>query len=105
MSIGLGSKYDGEGLIKHSARPKLNLVICLDNSGSMGERFSDANSPPKMTVAINSLLVLLNKLRPDDMFGLVTFNTVKSTKVKLLMNRHQLSFIHYNYGKTLTLLN
>ena len=41
MSLFINSKYDGEGIVK---RPPLNLVICLDISGSMGSPFRSRSS-------------------------------------------------------------
>ena len=72
LGIGLNSKYDGEG-IKELKRCPLNLVIALDISGSMFSPMEKRSS--KLEVAIESLLILLSHLRPEDSLGLVVYNT------------------------------
>ncbi len=81
LSVGLDSN------IKKSdfERKKLNLVIVLDISGSMGSAFNryyydqPQNPNPKKTknkieVANQSVAALLDHLNPDDRFGMVLFN-------------------------------
>jgi len=70
-------------------RKKLNLVIVLDNSGSMGEYFDkyyydasgnrvEMDDPDiyltKMKIAENSIVALLDHLEEGDRFGMVTFS-------------------------------
>jgi len=70
-------------------RKKLNLVIVLDNSGSMGEYFDkyyydasgnrvEMDDPDiyltKMKIAENSIVALLDHLQEGDRFGMVTFS-------------------------------
>ena len=81
MSVGLNSN------IKESdfARKKLNLVIVLDNSGSMGSSFNsyyydgdydyEKEYKTKMEIANNSVNILLDQLNQDDRFGMVVFNS------------------------------
>ena len=81
MSVGLNSN------IKQSdfKRPKLNLVVVLDNSGSMSSSFDsyyyDGNTSlfetykTKMQIANNSINILLDHLNQDDRFGMVIFNS------------------------------
>ena len=88
MTVGLNSN------IKESdfQRKKLNLIIVLDNSGSMSspfysyyyDRFSNYNKSTtkseddeksKMEIANESLNILIDKLKSDDRFGIVLFNS------------------------------
>ena len=81
MTVGLNSKYDGSG-IKEFKRPPLNLVVCIDVSGSMGNTFHyKIDRRSKMEVAIESLKILVNQLRPEDSFSLISF----STEAKMLI--------------------
>lgn len=85
LSVGLNS-----GMTDFK-RKKLNLVVVLDFSGSMGSPFDeyyydrfgnqpepDANefekSKSKMEIADESVVALLNHLNPDDRFGMVLFS-------------------------------
>ena len=88
MTVGLNSN------IKESdfQRKKLNLIIVLDNSGSMSspfysyyyDRFSNYNKSTtkseddeksKMEIANESLNILIDKLKSDDRLGIVLFNS------------------------------
>ena len=82
MSVGLNSN------IKESdfKRKKLNLVVVLDNSGSMSSGFDSyyydnnifdrlESNKSKMEIANNSVNILLDQLNPDDRFGMVIFNS------------------------------
>lgn len=85
LSVGLNS-----GLQKTDfTRKKLNLVIVLDISGSMGSLFNtyyyddpqknatgSAETKTKMQVADESVVALLSHLMPDDRFGMVLFDEV-----------------------------
>lgn len=71
-------------------RKKLNLVIVLDTSGSMGSPFNsyyydqfgnrqiieetEDSGKSKMEIAAKSVVLLLNHLEDDDKFGMVLFN-------------------------------
>jgi Ca-activated chloride channel family protein len=86
MTVGLNSN------IKESdfQRKKLNLVVVLDISGSMGSPFDqyyydrfgnkqdisdkESKSKTKMEIAKKSLVGLLGKLKPQDRFGMVVFD-------------------------------
>lgn len=70
------SKYDGDGIKKHK-RPPSNIVIGLDVSGSMSGGFPGEISS-KIEIAKASLLLLLDRLGPDDSFGLFTFESSPS---------------------------
>lgn len=72
MSIHFNSCFDGKGISTHRAR--LHLVITLDISGSMSERFEGEPGKTKIQIAQQSLLSLLKQLRPDDALGIVLFN-------------------------------
>jgi Ca-activated chloride channel family protein len=84
LSVGLNSG------IADFSRKKLNLVIVLDYSGSMGSPFSDyyydqfgskvevgedeGSSRTKMEIADETVVDLLGHLENDDRFGLVVFS-------------------------------
>lgn len=83
LSVGLNSG------ITDFQRKKLNLVVVLDYSGSMGSPFdkyyydrfgnkvnlkSDESGKTKMEIADQSVVALLNHLKEDDRFGLVIFS-------------------------------
>ncbi|MFW5991427.1 MAG: vWA domain-containing protein [Candidatus Nanoarchaeia archaeon] len=76
LSVGLNSG------IKDFERKKLNLVIVLDISGSMGSSFKnyyydgekqESSDESKMTIATGAVADLLGHLKPDDRFGMVLF--------------------------------
>jgi Ca-activated chloride channel family protein len=84
LSVGLNSG------ITDFSRKKLNLVVVLDYSGSMGSPFSDyyydqfgnkvevggdeGSSRTKMEIADETVVDLLDHLEDDDRFGLVLFS-------------------------------
>jgi Ca-activated chloride channel homolog len=83
LSVGLNSG------IKDFKRKKLNLVVVLDYSGSMGSPFDQYYydrfgnkveleekelGKTKMQIADESVVALLGHLKPEDRFGLVTFS-------------------------------
>ena len=82
MTVGLNSN------IKESdfARKKLNLVVVMDISGSMSSTFnsyyydgkdkqkSQEEYKTKMTIANESLNLLLDELKPEDRVGIVLFD-------------------------------
>lgn len=82
MAVGLNSN------IKESdfKRKKLNLVVALDISGSMGSPFNsyyydggeknlEDERKTKMQIANESLNILIDQLNDDDRFGLVLFES------------------------------
>ena len=85
LSVGLNSG------IKDFQRKKLNLMVVLDFSGSMGSPFDQyyydrfgnmvevdpsgrESSKTKMEIADESVVALLDHLHPDDRFGMVIFS-------------------------------
>jgi len=85
LSLGLNSG------IKDFQRKKLNLMVVLDYSGSMGSPFDQyyydrfgnmvevdpsgqESSKTKMEIADESVVALLDHLNPDDRFGMVIFS-------------------------------
>jgi Ca-activated chloride channel family protein len=85
LSVGLNSG------ITDFQRKKLNLVVVLDFSGSMGSPFDEyyydrfgnkveqkgdesSRSKTKMQIADESVVALLSHLKPEDRFGLVIFS-------------------------------
>lgn len=93
LSVNFNSCLDGVGIRTHRAR--LHLVITLDISGSMSDRFEGEPGKTKLQVAQQSLITLLNQLSPDDALGIVLFNhaaTVLHPIEKLsTMNRDKLT--------------
>ena len=88
LSVGLNSNIRQEDF----SRRKLNLVFVIDISGSMGSPFNEYYYDPntgerddtndfktKMESASESLVAMLDHLRPEDSFGLVTFNDRSNT--------------------------
>ncbi|CAF3411818.1 unnamed protein product [Rotaria sp. Silwood1] len=72
LSVNFNSCLDGSGIRTHRAR--LHLVITLDISGSMSDKFEGEPGKTKLQIAQQSLLTLLKQLSPDDAFGIVLFN-------------------------------
>ncbi|MCR5187051.1 MAG: VWA domain-containing protein [Clostridia bacterium] len=92
MTVGLNSNIKESDFV----RPKLNLVVVLDISGSMSSSFNsyyyDGNYmdgyveeryKSKMDVAKESVNILVDHLDIDDRFGLVTFESKGSINRKL----------------------
>ena len=87
ITVGLNSNIKESDFV----RKKLNLVVALDISGSMGSGFNsyyyddplkyENEYKSKMRVANESLNVLLDQLKDDDRFGLVLFEST-ATKMK-----------------------
>jgi Mg-chelatase subunit ChlD len=73
LSINLNSCFDGPGIRSNNVR--LQLVITLDVSGSMSDRFEGEPGKTKVQIAQQSLLTLLKQLSPDDALGIVLFNS------------------------------
>ncbi|WP_439027907.1 vWA domain-containing protein [Haloarchaeobius sp. DT45] len=85
LSVGLNSGLDASDF----DRKRLNLVVVLDISGSMGSPFSqyyydqygnkqeveDAGDRPKIEVAKDALASLTKQLRPGDRFGVVLYSS------------------------------
>jgi hypothetical protein len=71
--VAFNSKYNGQGIVQHG-RPKLNLVIALDVSGSMSSPFQGENNKSKLDVAKESIITLLCQLQQDDSLGLMIFD-------------------------------
>jgi len=84
MTVGLNSNIKDSDF----QRKKLNLVVVLDISGSMGSPFDqyyydrfgnkqdikDSESKTKIDIAKKSLVGLLGHLKQDDRFGMVVFD-------------------------------
>lgn len=54
---------------KKMPKPSLDLLICIDNSASMG-------LDEKLSTAKVSLIKILEKLKPEDRVSIITFNTI-----------------------------
>ncbi|WP_323674292.1 VWA domain-containing protein [Halorubellus sp. PRR65] len=85
LSVGLNSGLDADSF----DRKRLNLVLVLDISGSMGSSFDEyyydqygnkqtveaSGSESKMAVAKDALASVTEKLRPGDRLGVVLYNS------------------------------
>jgi Ca-activated chloride channel family protein len=81
LSVGLNSNLSEAEF----ERKRLNLVVVLDISGSMGSRFDEyyydepstgpVSNKPKMTIANESVVAMLDHLREGDRFGMVLFES------------------------------
>jgi Ca-activated chloride channel family protein len=83
IAVGCNSKDDGKNV-----RNKLNLIVVLDISGSMGSRFSthyassessettSDKSKTKMQVAVDVLLELVGIMNPEERLGIILFDDV-----------------------------
>ena len=81
MTVGLNSNIKQDEF----KRKPLNLIIVVDNSGSMSYGFGTNNNNNKsnMKVANNSCVNLLKHLNDDDRFGMVSFNSTATIIQKL----------------------
>eukprot|EP01026_Neomeris_dumetosa_P035928 TRINITY_DN288_c0_g1_i17.p1 TRINITY_DN288_c0_g1~~TRINITY_DN288_c0_g1_i17.p1 ORF type:complete len:510 (+),score=71.84 TRINITY_DN288_c0_g1_i17:112-1641(+) len=86
LAIGLESGYKSDTF----KRRDLDLVVVLDVSSSMGYMFGDtADMSPidrgmsKLDVAKEAINKMLLQLNENDKFGLVTFQSIASTKIEL----------------------
>jgi len=81
LSVGLNSGIDQADF----KRPKLNLVVVLDISGSMGARFNryyydhgkktkNSDTKSKMQIANEAIVSMMKHLKPEDRFGVVLFD-------------------------------
>eukprot|EP01083_Nonionella_stella_P177445 623706_1 len=71
LTVGLNSNIKAADF----ARKKLNLVMVLDISGSMGSTFNgSSNALSKMKTANQCVLAMITNLKADDRFGLVLFD-------------------------------
>lgn len=74
VGCGLRGRLDGEGIRKYG-RPRLNLVLVLDISGSMSNPFRSGDAKNMLEVAKDCVVALIDHLTPEDSFGLVAFDT------------------------------
>jgi len=84
LSVGLNSGID----IKNFKRKKLNLVVVLDISGSMGASFDsyyydkngnrvenkEKTKKKKITIATEAIVAMLSHLKDDDRVGIILFD-------------------------------
>lgn len=70
-----------------AARNPVALVLCLDRSGSMGDRAGSLSQKreagTKMSHARAAAVRMINSLRPGDQVGLVTFSTLADVEFPL----------------------
>ena len=94
MTVGLNSNIKEEDF----SRKKLNLLVLLDISGSMSSPFysyyydnpleynkndEEYSNESKMKLADKAVCTLLDQLKQDDKFGLVTFESNAKTEQKI----------------------
>eukprot|EP01084_Bolivina_argentea_P121935 216099_1 len=71
VTVGLNSNIK----VSDFKRKKMNLVICLDKSGSMTDTFNFSDHiNTKMKIAKESLINLLKHLNNEDQFGMIVFD-------------------------------
>ena len=90
IGIFFNSKYDGSNL--KDKRPPINIVICLDTSGSMNSTFNRTSQKKKIEIAKESLKTLIQQLQKEDSLSIITF----STKAKTLLNFTKIKNINTN---------
>ena len=75
LALFLKGKADGQ---EREGDVNMNLVVCLDISGSMGGGLGglDYNQPQKsrLKLSIEAIKMLISKLKPNDSLGMVVFN-------------------------------
>lgn len=72
LCVNFNSCLDGPGI--QTQRTQLHLVITLDISGSMSDRFEGEPGKTKLQIAQQSLLTLLKQMSDNDALGIVLFN-------------------------------
>lgn len=73
--------------VAHDERPAETLVLVVDNSGSM--------SGSRIQAVQTALHTLVDRLKPQDKFGVVTFNSQARVHIPLrTMADHQLATVH-----------
>jgi Ca-activated chloride channel family protein len=98
ITVGLDSNINPN----HFQRKKLNLVVVLDISGSMGSRFNqyyydrgkkvklskEDLTLSKMKIANRTIVDMMKHLKPDDRFGVVLFddNAYRAKPLRLVKN-------------------
>lgn len=96
MTVGLNSNIKESDFV----RKKLNLVVVLDISGSMGSSFNkyyydgkndeyeEDKTKSKMTIANEAVNILIDQLKDDDRLGMVLFdnNAYIAKKMNLIAN-------------------
>jgi Ca-activated chloride channel homolog len=97
LSIGLISKFDGQGLEIYNRRRPLDLVVLLDVSGSMSacidssyerdgtcqQGMPTSANTSKLALAIESLKEVLSRLKDTDAFGLAVFSAEAEVLIPL----------------------
>eukprot|EP01083_Nonionella_stella_P314378 1132302_1 len=71
MNVGLNENFD----VNKMKRNRLNLMIVLDHSGSLGGKFDYNSSSTKMAVANEAVISLLSHLTDEDRLGVISFNS------------------------------
>ena len=90
-------RYDGAGMQAIGRQP-LNLVVCLDISGSMSDPFNDEDhvGGTKLDAAKRSLSAIASKLKAGDSLGVVVFS---HTSHALLPLRSWTAAVHREMSK------
>jgi len=76
----------------------LNLVVCLDISGSMGcglgnGYFYADNQQTRLALSIEAVKMLMEKLKPNDSIGMVVFDTSAETVFEMTLKKNLTSEI------------
>jgi len=70
INVGLNENFD----VNAMKRNKLNLMIVLDYSGSMGSPFDNKSKESKMQVANQAVIALFSHLTDEDRLGVIKFD-------------------------------
>lgn len=82
LGLFFNSKLDGDGINLYR-RPPLNLVVCLDVSGSMAAHFANET---KLSVAKKSIRGLVSNLKANDKICIIAFNNEATLILPFLLN-------------------
>ena len=100
LALFLKGKSDGED---RGDEVRLNLVICLDISGSMGCGLGGDNKEgedkTRLQLSIEAVKILISKLKPNDSIGMVQFNSHATTVFECTAKKNLSSEIYERLDK------
>ena len=104
LALFLKGKSDGE---EREDDVNLNLVVCLDISGSMGcnlgnEFVYGSNQQTRLSLSIEAIKMLIGKLKPNDSIGMVVFDNRADTVFESTLKKNLTSEIFERLNKIST---
>jgi Mg-chelatase subunit ChlD len=89
LALFLKGKADGED---RDENVRLNLIICLDVSGSMGcglslKQGQNDKHKSRLSLSIEAIKMLISKLKPNDSIGMVVFSDDAETIFECTMKK------------------